>query len=264
MKIVLIGDIYGKSGRRAVLDNMSALQEDHHPDFIIVNSDNAAHGNGITPKIANHFFDTGIDAITTGDHVWDRREIIPFIDKEQRLVRPLNAPEHTPGRGYALIEKNGLRLLVVHLAGQVTMSKAVENPFFSIDHFFRTVVPSLSYDALIIDFHAEATSEKNALGYYCDGQATAVIGTHTHMPTADARMLPGGTAYITDIGMTGDYQSIIGAAYPGPMQRFLEKNPKAHLEPAAGEGTLCGVCIETKENSHKAHSITPIRYGRPI
>lgn len=262
MKIVFLGDVYGKSGRQAVLDSLDQINADHNPDFVVLNVDNAAHGNGITPKYANQFFEAGVDVMTSGDHVWDRREIIPYIEKESRLVRLMNEADHTPGLGYTMIEKNSMRLLVIHLAGNVMMSKKRQHPFYTIDQFLKDNTQNYKPDAILVDFHAEATSEKNAMGYFLDGRVSAVVGTHTHIPTADARIMPKGTAYITDVGMTGDYNSIIGATYNTAMKLFLEQNSKEHLKPSEGPGTAYGVFIETEND--RAIQIKPIRYGHNV
>ncbi len=259
MKVLFIGDIYGQSGRQSLECHWSWIKDTLNPDFIIANVDNAAHGYGITPKLADELFALGVDCLTGGDHIWDRREIFPYIEKEPRLLRPMNMANGTLGKGYVLLENsNGQRLVVTHLMGTYMM-KPADNAFFTIDSFLKDLTPQLKNIPIVMDFHAEATSEKMAMGHYCDGRLLAVVGTHTHIPTADAHILSKGAAYITDIGMTGDFNSIIGADTKSPMKRFLEIDTKARLEPAKGEGTICGVIVDT--DTEKGAKITSFRKG---
>jgi len=254
MKTVFIGDIYGQSGRSALFTHWDWLQSEFSPDFVIANTDNAAHGYGITPKIASELFELGVDCLCSGDHVWNRREIFPYIEKEPRLIRPLNMPDATLGNGYVVLEKNGRKLCVIHLMGTVMM-RAANNAFHSIDTFLKKPPISLRDIPIVMDFHAEVTSEKMAMSYFCDGRIQAVIGTHTHIPTADARISNKGTAHISDIGMTGDYDSIIGADTASPMKRFLDTDPKARLSPATGPGSICGAFVEIDDTTNQAVSI---------
>lgn len=254
MKIVFIGDIYGQSGRTALFTHWDWLQSEFSPDFVIANTDNAAHGYGITPKIADELFELGIDCLCSGDHVWNRREIFPYIEKQPRLIRPLNMPDETLGKGYCVLERNNKKLCVIHVMGTVMM-RAANNAFHTVDAFLNKPPIPLRNIPIVMDFHAEVTSEKMAMSVFCDGRIQAVVGTHTHIPTADARLSPKGTAHISDIGMTGDYDSIIGADKDAPMKRFLETDSKARLTPATGTGSVCGVFIELDGGTHKATAI---------
>ena len=260
MKILFIGDVYGRSGREALEKHLPALISKHEPDSVIVNGENAANGAGITEKIANTFFDLGVHAITGGNHIWGQREVLAYIEREARLLRPVNYPKDTPGAGvFKYQANNGERITIIHLLGQVFM-EPLANPFHAIDGILSNHRIGVDTDAIFIDFHAEATSEKMAFAHYCDGRVTAVIGTHTHIPTADAHILTNGTAYQTDAGMTGPYDSVIGAEKNIPIHRFVKKTPTERMRPAKGEGTLCGTIIETKANG-LAKSITSIKIG---
>lgn len=261
MKILFIGDIYGRVGRHTLKNYLPQLKETHSPDFTIVNVDNAAHGFGVTADIAKDLLNFGIDALTGGDHIWNQRDILHYIDKEPRLLRPHNMPDGSPGKGIHLLEsKTGKKLLLVHMLGR-SMMDPVDDPFACIRTIFESYKLKKNIDALFIDFHAETTSETMTMGHYCDGKASAVIGTHTHIPTADDHILPKGTAYMTDAGMTGDYDSVIGAEKTELFNRFVKKMNLERLKPASGEGTLCGVIVETNDQTGLAQSITPIRIG---
>lgn len=246
MKILFLGDVVGRSGRDAVVSRLPKLKREHALDFIIVNADNAAGGFGVNPQICRDFFDAGADVITGGDHIWDQKEIVPYLSKEKRLLRPHNFPATTPGAGMGIFETQaGRKVMVLHLLGQVFHKENAACPFACAREVLASVKLGANVDAVVVDFHAEATSEKTAMGQFLDGQVSLVVGSHTHVPTADARILKGGTAYQTDAGMCGDYNSVIGFDPAGPLERFLSKIPKAKLEPAQGVGTLCGVIVAT-------------------
>lgn len=260
MKIAAFGDIVGRSGRVALLDALPGLRRSLALDFVIVNAENAAGGFGVTARIVEELIEAGADAVTTGNHAFDQREETEVFNRELRLLRPLNFPASNPGRGAGLYPaKNGAMALVVHAQGQIGMHPS-DDPFAAIDRALGGVALGREADAVIIDFHAEATSEKQAMGCYLDGRASLVFGTHTHTPTADHRILPGGCAYMTDLGMCGDYDSVIGMEKSEPLNRFLTKMPAGRFTPAAGEATLCGVVVETDAKG-RALSIEPLRMG---
>lgn len=259
MRLLFIGDIFGRSGRDALAKHLPTLKEKLAPDAIIVNGDNAAHGRGITTAICEDLFGLGVDCITSGDHVWDQREIISFIGNEKRLIRPMNYAQKAPGFGsWSKSLPDGRRLIVVHLQGQIFM-KETDSPFAAIDRFLET--EKLGRDTCIfVDIHAEATSEKMAMAQYLDGRVSAVVGTHTHVPTADCQIFRKGTAFQCDAGMTGDYNSVIGADAADSLFRFTTKMPRP-LVPADGEATLCGTFIMTDDTSGLAKSVQPVRLG---
>ncbi|MBX9709602.1 MAG: TIGR00282 family metallophosphoesterase [Xanthobacteraceae bacterium] len=261
MRILFVGDVVGRSGRAAVLEILPGLVSDWKLDLVIVNGENAAGGFGITEAIYQELLDAGADAITLGNHSWDQREALVFIERAPRLIRPVNFNQGTPGRGAALIDtKNGQRALVVNGIGRIFM-QAFDDPFSAIDRELNACPLRESADAVVVDFHGEASSEKQAMGYFCDGRASLVVGTHTHVPTSDHRILPHGTAYMTDAGMTGDYESIIGMDREEPIGRFLRGYPAARFEPADGAATLSGVAVETDDASGLAKRIAPVRIG---
>ncbi|MBH90227.1 MAG: TIGR00282 family metallophosphoesterase [Magnetovibrio sp.] len=261
MNILMCGDVLGKSGRRAILDNIESLRFQLKTDFIIVNGENAAHGFGITEKICKSFYEVGVDVITTGNHVWDQRELMNYIDSDPKLLRPMNYPRGTPGAGYGIFETvTGKTILVMNLMGRLFMD-SLDDPFQAVDSMLNKFILSKDVDAIFIDIHAETTSEKMAMGHYCDGRASVVVGTHTHVPTADAQVLMGGTAYQTDVGMCGDYNSVIGMRKESAIARFTKQVPTPRIEPMDGEATLCGVFVEINENTGLAESIEPIRIG---
>ncbi len=246
MKILFLGDVVGRSGRDAVTENLPRLKKELALDFIVVNGDNAAAGFGITPAICKDFFVAGADVVTGGDHIWDQKETTPYLATEKRLLRPQNFPEKTTGIGHYLAQlANGKKTLVLHLLGQVFHKEHTDCPFATADKILSGYTLGANVDAIIVDFHAEATSEKMAMGKYLDGRVSMVVGSHTHVPTNDARVLPKGTAYQTDGGMCGDYNSVIGFDAAAPLERFLTKVARGtKLEPAAGKGTLCGLIAE--------------------
>lgn len=263
MKLLFCGDVVGRAGRDAVLKYLPHLRGEHKPDAVIVSGDNAASGFGITPSVCAEFFQAGVDIVTGGDHVWDQKDIPGYLAKEPRLLRPHNFPPGTPGKGCHLIEtKTGRKLLVLHLLGQVFHKEYAPCPFACADEALAAYRLGGTVDAIFVDMHAEATSEKNAMGLYLDGRVSAVIGSHTHVPTADARILPLGTAYMTDAGMCGDYyNTVIGFEKEAPLQRFTSKMKKIRMQPGAGEGTLCSALVELDDKTGLATSITPVKRG---
>jgi len=264
MKILFLGDIVGRSGRDEVIAQVKRLRKESAFDFIMVNGDNAAGGFGINRNICIDLFDAGVDVITGGDHVWDQKEIVPYLSGEKRLLRPQNYPEKTPGIGHNIYTAQNKKILVIHLLGQVFIRDHVECPFQAADKILATYRLGANVDVILVDFHAEATSEKTAMGQYLDGRVSMVVGSHTHVPTADARVLPKGTAYQTDAGMCGDYNSVIGFAAPGPLQRFLTKLPKIKMEAATGAAVVCGLAVETDNTSGLAKSCKAVQYPKPL
>lgn len=261
MRILFLGDVVGRAGRAAIMETLPKLNESLKPDFCIVNGENAAGGFGITEAICQDLLDAGADVITTGNHVWDQREALVFIERQPRLLRPANFPDGTPGRGAGLfLAANGAQVLVLNALGRIFM-EPLDCPFRVLDREVAACPLARAADAIFIDFHAEASSEKQALAVFLDGRVTAIIGTHTHVPTADARILPGGTAYMTDAGMCGDYDSIIGMEKAEPVTRFTTRVPTGRFTPAMGEATVCGVVIDTNGATGLARAIRPIRIG---
>jgi hypothetical protein len=259
MRILFIGDVFGRSGRDALIKHLPTLKTKLLPDAIIVNGDNAAHGRGITGAICEEMFNLGVDCITSGDHVWDQREIISYIDHEKRLIRPLNYSSKVPGMGsWSKTMPEGTKLVVVHVQGQIFM-KEIDSAFAVIDRFLETEKLGRK-TSIFVDIHAEATSEKMAMAQYLDGRVSAVVGTHTHIPTADAQIFKKGTAFQTDAGMTGDFDSVIGANVEDSIFRFTTKMPRP-LVPADGEATLCGTFVVTDDTTGIARSIAPVRVG---
>ena len=251
-KLLFIGDIVGESGRKAIAAALPGLREEHQPDFVIVNGENAAGGIGITEKIARELFAQQVDVITLGNHSFRQRDVYSYLNSEQRIVRPINYHKGNPGHGAAIVENNGIRLGVINLAGVVAMDQA-GSPFDAIDQ----ALPELDrqVDLVLVDFHAETTSEKVAIGWYLDGRVAAVVGTHTHVPTADARILPDGTAVISDVGMTGSCAGVIGVVKEAVITRMRTGMP-AKFEPATGDEHVMGVVIEVARDG-KASSIEP-------
>lgn len=261
MRILFIGDIVGRSGRAVLLERLPRLVRDWRLDFVAVNGENAAGGFGITEMIYQEFVDAGADVVTGGNHSWDQKEALVFIERAPKLLRPINFPAGTPGRGVALIEaKNGARVLVVNAMGRIFMDP-LDDPFAAVEHELAACPLKQSADAIIVDIHAEATSEKQAMGHFCDGRASLVVGTHTHAPTADHQILPQGTAFVSDVGMTGDYNSVIGMDKEEPLMRFLRKISGARFEPAMGPATLCGLAVETDDATGLARRVAAVRLG---
>lgn len=261
MRILFIGDIVGRSGRAIVHERLPGLIADWKLDLVVINGENAAGGFGITEVIYNEFIDAGADAVTLGNHSWDQREALVFIERAPRLVRPVNYPKGTPGRGAALVDcKNGKRALVINAMGRVYMD-AMDDPFAGVEREIAACPLGDAADAIVIDMHCEATSEKQAMGYFCDGRASLVVGTHTHVPTSDHRILSGGTAFQSDAGMTGDFDSVIGMVKDEPLSRFLRKLPGTKFEAAGGPATMCGVAVETDDKTGLAKKVGAVRIG---
>jgi hypothetical protein len=259
MRLLFCGDIVGRSGRDVVVEHVPRLRRELGLDFVVVNGENAAGGFGITEKICNEFYAAGIDAISSGNHVWDQRETIAFIDRHPRLLRPINFPGGTPGRGAGLYTAaSGRRVFVVNVMGRLFMD-ALDDPFAAVERALSPHRLGATAEAIVIDVHAEATSEKMAMGHLCDGRASLVVGSHSHVPTADHQILPKGTAYQTDAGMCGDYDSIIGMEKTLPLQRFVRKLPTERLSAATGPGTLCAVFVETDDRTGLARRVSPVR-----
>lgn len=258
MRLMYLGDVVGRSGRDAVVREVPRLRRDLKLDFVAVCGENAAHGFGLTAAIAQEFYDAGVDVVTLGNHAWDQREMLAYIDRDPRIVRPANYPDGTPGRGAALYSlPDGRKVLVVQVMGRLFMDP-LDCPFASAQAILQKYPLGAAVQAVIVDIHAEATSEKMSMGHFCDGRASLVAGTHSHVPTADAQVLPGGTAYITDLGMCGDYNSVIGMKKEAAMARFIRKVPGDRLSPAEGDATVCGVVVET-DRGGKAVSVQPLR-----
>lgn len=261
MRFLFLGDIVGRPGRIAVQERLPGLRQAWGLDCVVINGENAAGGFGITEAICEEILAAGADVVTLGNHSWDQREALVFIERQDRLVRPANFPQGTPGRGAAVIEaRNGARVLVVNVMGRIFMD-ALDDPFSAVEREIAACPLGEVADAVIVDMHAEATSEKQAMAYFLDGRASLVVGTHTHVPTSDTRVLPGGTAYQSDAGMCGDYDSILGMQKDEPIRRFLQKTPGARLEPATGEGALSGVAVEIDDRTGLAHAVWPVRIG---
>jgi hypothetical protein len=259
-RLLFIGDVVGRAGRKAVQERLPELKRRWSLDFIVVNGENAAGGFGITEAICEEMLEAGADCVTTGNHVFDQREALVFIERQPRLLRPVNYPPGTPGRGANLYTAaDGRQILVVNVMGRVFMD-ALDDPFAAIERELGACPLGAACDAIIVDIHAETSSEKMAMGHFVDGRASLVVGTHTHVPTADGQILPHGTAYMTDAGMTGDYDSVIGMEKEEPLRRFTRKTPGARFEPAQGEATLCGVAVEL-DAAGLASRMAPVRLG---
>jgi metallophosphoesterase (TIGR00282 family) len=261
MRILFVGDIVGRSGRTILCERLPGLIADWKLDFVAVNGENAAGGFGITEAIHQEFLDAGADAVTLGNHAWDQREALVFIERAPSLIRPVNYPPGAPGRGAALLAaKNGARVLVINAMGRIFLDP-LDDPFAVIDRELHACGLRVGADAIVVDFHAEATSEKQSLGHFLDGRVSLVVGTHTHAPTADHQILSGGTAFISDVGMTGDYDSVLGMVKDEPLNRFLRRIPSSRFEPATGPATLCALALETDEATGLARRIAPVRIG---
>ena len=261
MRVLFLGDVVGRSGRSAVIEALPSLRKRYRLDFVAVNGENVAGGFGITEAILVELLDAGADVVTSGNHVFDQRETIVFIERYDRLLRPINYPQGTPGKGVGLFKaRNGAEVLVINAMGRVFMAD-LDDPFRAVEKELEACGLKSSADAILVDFHAEATSEKEAMGFFVDGRASAVIGTHTHVPTADEQILQRGTAYISDVGMCGDFNSVLGMDKEEPLTRFLTKIPGGRFAPALGEATLCGVAIDINDATGLARAIAPLRIG---
>jgi hypothetical protein len=266
LNILLLGDVVGRPGRDAVKAHLPGLKRDLAIDVAIVNAENAAHGYGLTERLAGELYEAGADILSTGNHVWDQRELIGHIERDPRILRPANFPEGTPGAGSRLHSLgDGRTVLVINLMGRLFMD-LLDDPFARLEailgrHPMGVGAMGVGATAIVVDFHAEATSEKMAFGHFADGRVSAVIGTHTHVPTADWQILPGGTAFVSDAGMCGDYDSVIGMQKAPSVRRFVTRMPGEKPKPAEGEGTLCGVFVVIDDLSGLAARIEPVRLG---
>jgi metallophosphoesterase (TIGR00282 family) len=263
MRIAFFGDIVGRSGREGLTRHLAGLRRRLGLDFVIVNAENAAAGYGITEATAGELFNAGADCLTLGNHAWDQKEALTYIVREPRLIRPLNYPvmSRAPGRGAQMFDiPGGRRILVINLLGRVHMD-SLDDPFAAVDAELAACPLGEAADAVVVDMHAEATSEKMAMGHFCDGRASLVVGTHSHVPTADAQILEGGTAYQTDAGACADYDSVIGNQKEEPLRRFTTRISGGRFRPAEGPATVCGVFVETDDATGLARTIEPIRVG---
>ncbi len=259
MRILFCGEVMGRSGRDVLAEHLARLRKELAVDFVVANGENAAGGYGITEKICAELYAMGIDAITTGNHVWDQKETAGFIGREPRLLRPLNFPAGTPGRGAGVYPATqGRKVMVLNVMGRLFMDP-LDDPFAAVERELAAQRLGATVHAVVLDVHAEASSEKMALAHLVDGRVSLVVGTHTHIPTADGQVLPKGTAYQTDVGMCGDYDSVIGMAKEAPIARFVRKMPTERLSPAQGPGTLCAVLVETDDKTGLARRIEPLR-----
>lgn len=249
MKILYCGDIVGRAGRNVITNHIAEIKKKHKADAIIVNAENAAHGFGLTVGIANDLLNSGVDGIITGNHIWQQKEIFPFLDNNPQIIRPINYPQTLPGKGAQILNINGKKLLITQVLGRLYMPP-VNSITAPLDELLKLYTLGKNIDAILVDIHAEATSEKLALGYYLDGKVSLIAGTHTHVPTADARILPKKTGYITDVGMCGDFNSILGYEPQAPVERLADKlTSQNRLNPANGDTlTIWGILIETDTN----------------
>jgi metallophosphoesterase (TIGR00282 family) len=261
MRLLFLGDVVGRSGRNAIIEELPKLRARYKLDFVAINGENAAGGFGITEAILEELLGAGADVVTLGNHSWDQKEALVFIERQERLLRPINYPPGTPGKGVGLFKaRNGADVLVINAMGLIFMPE-LGCPFRAVDRELEACGLKLGADAILVDFHAEATSEKQAFGYYLDGRASCVVGTHTHAPTADERVLPRGTAFVSDIGMCGDYESVLGMDPGEPLNRFLTKIPRGRFEPAMGPATLSGLAVEIDDRTGLALRTAGLRLG---
>ncbi len=262
MKILFLGDVMGRAGRTAITERLPKLREEWKLDFVVVNGENASNGMGLTAAHARVLLAAGADVLTLGDHAFDQKDMMQFCESEPRIIRPLNFSKAAPGKGARVFEATrGRKVLVAQVLGQVFMKRAFDDPFSAVDAVMRAHPMGGAVNASLIDIHCEATSEKMAMGHYCDGRASIVVGTHTHVPTSDTMILPGGTAFQSDAGMCGDYNSVIGMHKEEPLRRFITGMPKARFEPAKGEATLSGLYVETDDRTGKATRVEAVRQG---
>lgn len=262
MKILFLGDVMGRAGRQAISDRLPTLRKDWKLDFVVVNGENATNGAGLSEAHAKLIFEAGADVVTLGDHAFDQKEMLSYCERETRIIRPLNFAKDAPGRGVRVFEDHrGRRVLVAQILGNVFMKRAFEDPFGYIDRALKPFNLGGAVQAALVDVHCEATSEKMAMGHFLDGRASIVVGTHTHVPTGDAMILPGGTAYLTDAGMCGDYHSVIGMEKAEPLRRFVTGMAKGRFNPANEEATLSGLYVEIDDATGKAVRIEMVREG---
>lgn len=262
MKILFLGDVMGRAGRRAITEKLPKLREEWKLDFVVVNGENASNGMGLSGDHAKLILEAGADCITLGDHAFDQKDMLQFIENEPRIIRPSNFAKGAPGRGHRVFsDRRGRKILVTQVLGNVFMKRAFDDPFSAADAVLRQHVLGGAVQAALVDMHCEATSEKMGMGHFCDGRASVVVGTHTHIPTGDAQILNGGTAYLTDAGMCGDYNSVIGMEKAEPMRRFVTGMPKSRFTPALGEATLSGIYVETDDRTGLATTVKMVRQG---
>jgi metallophosphoesterase (TIGR00282 family) len=262
MKILFLGDVVGRAGRDAVISRLPRLREEWSLDFVVVNGENATAGIGISADHAKAILNAGADCLTLGDHAFDQKDMFSFIETEPRIIRPLNYAKTAPGRGARLFDaRGGRKILVAQVLGQVFMKRPFDDPFSAVDAVLRNHPLGGMAQAILVDVHAEATSEKMGMGHWCDGRASVVVGTHTHVPTGDAQILSGGTAFQSDAGMCGDYNSVIGMDKLEPLRRFVTGMGKERFTPAEGDATLAGLYVETDDRSGKATKVRMIRVG---
>ncbi|MEM9043755.1 MAG: TIGR00282 family metallophosphoesterase [Pseudomonadota bacterium] len=262
MRLIFLGDIVGRAGRSAVINALPDLRQDWKLDFVAINAENAASGYGMTSSIAEELLAAGADVLTLGDHAFDQKDMFKYIESEPRVLRPLNFARQAPGRGSGVFDATrGRKVFVAVALGRVFMNKPFDDPFSALDRAMKATSLGGNVDASLIEIHAEATSEKMAMGHWCDGRASLVVGSHTHVPTADAMILPRGTAYQSDAGMCGDYNSVIGMDKEEPLRRFVVGMGAGRFEPAMGEATVCGTFVETDDKTGLAKNISPIRVG---
>lgn len=262
MKLLFLGDVVGRTGRSAVAENLPRLRREWDLDFVVVNGENATGGMGLSGAHATLLLEAGADCVTLGDHAFDQREMLAFIEKEPRVLRPLNFARTAPGRGAAFFDaRGGRRVFVAQVLGQAFMKRPFDDPFSAIDAALRPATLGGAASAVVVEVHAEATSEKMALGHWCDGRASLVVGTHTHVPTADLQILAKGAAFQSDAGMCGDYDSVIGMDKLEPVTRFVTGMSKGRFSPAEGEATLSGVYVETDDATGRAARAVPVRLG---
>ena len=262
MKLLFLGDVMGRSGRSAIAAGLPKMRAEWGLDFVVVNGENATGGMGLSAEHAKGIHAAGADVVTLGDHAFDQKDMAQFLEVEPRVIRPLNYSRIAPGRGARVFDApGGRKVLVAQVLGRVFMKQPFDDPFSAVDPVLKAHRLGVSVQAAIIDVHAEATSEKMGLGHWCDGQASLVVGTHTHVPTGDAQILKGGTAYLSDAGMCGDYDSVIGMEKLEPMRRFVTGMSKTRFEPAAGEATLSGVYVETDDATGHATRVVMVRQG---
>jgi len=261
VRLLFLGDLVGRSGRTTVIERLPGLIADNRLDFVVVNGENAAGGFGITEEILGQVLGAGADVVTSGNHVFDRREALVFAARQERLLRPVNFPAGTPGRGAGMyMARNGANVLVINAMGRVFM-EALDDPFAVLDKEIAACPLGEQADAIVVDFHAEATSEKQALAHHLDGRVTLLVGTHTHTPTSDYRVMPGGTAYQSDVGMCGDYHSVVGMNHEEPLRRFIEKVPGERFSAAGGPATISGLAVEVDDATGLATAVAPLRLG---
>lgn len=262
MRILYLGDIVGRAGRRVVAEHLPRLRTEWRLDFAVINGDNATSGMGLSADHANGLFDAGADCVTLGDHGFDQKGMLSHIGTDPRILRPINFSKAAPGVGARVFDvPGGRKILVVHVLGQAFMKRPFEDPFGQVDAVLKAHPRGGLVNAALVDVHCEATSEKMAMGHFCDGRASVVVGSHTHVPTADVMILPGATAYQTDAGMCGDYNSVIGMDKAEPLRRFVTGMPKERFTPANGEATLCGLYVETEDKTGKATKAQAVRIG---